>query len=72
MAVLIREHELPRPANLVELLIQSPAWVILYSTGLVVFAEPFQWMLYGLGIWIRPDRYPLPHITLLDFAAHCL
>jgi len=59
-------------ANLLELLFQSPVWLLAYATGLVFFMEVFAWVAYGLGWHIHPSRYPLPHSMVLDFMAEVM
>lgn len=66
------DHPLLQRANLIELLFQSPVWVVAYATGLVFFMEVFAWVAYGLGWHIHPSRYPLPHTMVLDFLSEVM
>lgn len=66
------EHPLAQRKNLMELLFQSPIWIIAYATGLVFFFEVVAWVAYGLGWHIHPSKYPLPHAMLVDYLAEVM
>jgi len=50
-------------------LLQSPFWILFYGTGLIFFLQLFTWVVYGLGWYIHPRRYPMPHAAFMDLFA---
>lgn len=67
-----KKHNLLNHNNLIEFLFQSPFWIIMYGSGLVIPLSALTWVLYGLGLYYHPKRYPLPHIAFLDFFAETM
>lgn len=67
-----RDHPLLLPKNLLELLFQSPFWIFIYGTGAVFLLNAFAWLIYGLGWYMHPKRYPMPHAALLDLVAETM
>lgn len=67
-----REHPIFKNGNLLELIFQSPVWVIIYGTGLIFILNAFAWCVYGLGWYHHPKTYPMPHAILLDFWAETM
>jgi len=67
-----KNHPLLNRWNLGELLIQSPFWIFFYGTGLIFPLQMLTWVVYGLGWYIHPRLYPLPHTTLMDFYAESI
>jgi hypothetical protein len=67
-----KKHPILEPRNMLELLFQSPIWVIIYGSGIVFPLVAFTWLIYGLGWHISPKLYPLPHTALLELFAEYL
>lgn len=67
-----KKHPILEPRNMLELLFQSPFWVLIYGSGLVFPLVAFTWLIYGLGWYISPKLYPLPHSVLLELFAEYL
>lgn len=67
-----KNHPLLRDGNLLELLLQSLFWVFFYGTGLIFFLQLSTWVVYGLGWYIHPRRYPMPHAAFMDLFAESI
>ncbi|WP_373033657.1 hypothetical protein [Sulfurovum sp.] len=67
-----KQHPLLNPKNLLELVFQSPFWLLMYGTGGIFILSAFAWVFYGLGLHVHPKLYPLPHIAILDFISETM
>ena len=65
-------HPYKNRKNLIELVFQYPVWIILYGSGLIFPFVGFTWLIYGLGWYISPKLYPLPHSALFELIAEYL
>ncbi|WP_027710435.1 hypothetical protein [Zooshikella ganghwensis] len=67
-----KSHPYRVPKNIIELAFQSPIWIVIYGSGLIFPLTGFIWLIYGLGLYMSPKLYPLPHTALLELVAEYL
>jgi len=64
-----KDHPVVSGRNLLELFLQAPFWIIFYGTGLTFVLQMATWVLYGMGWYVHPRKYPMPHAQLMEFYA---